>query len=80
MFSASIGVNTHLDENWTVYANTTLVVGAVAYLGITKLRDSMASSADAPLFASVAATTGFKFDAYLSQSSFSYDGEIVRTR
>lgn len=79
-FAASFGVNTHLDETWLSYANVGVVINALNYLGVSKVRDSMASPVDDTLFKYVAAATGVKFDAYLSLSEFTYAGEIAEMK
>ncbi|MBR0801686.1 RHS repeat protein, partial [Bradyrhizobium jicamae] len=61
-FVQSIGVNTHLG-NWTVYNNVGLVESALAYLGVTNVRDgSMFSTTVAQSEYSQLAAHGIKFD------------------
>lgn len=79
-FTASIGVNTHLDQVWTSYGDTAMAVGAIEYLGVGKLRDSMAGTGDAALFTSVAAAANVEFDVYLSLSAVDYDAQIAAMR
>ena len=76
-FLQSIGVNTHLDETWTSFANTATVESELNYLGVKNVRDSMEAPTDGKLFQAVAAATGVKFDVYLSESAFSADGQMA---
>ena len=76
-FLQSIGVNTHLDETWTSFANTAEVESELNYLGVKNVRDSMEAPTDGTLFQAVAAATGVKFDVYLSESAFSADGQMA---
>src|SRR5262249_45086882 len=73
-FINSIGVNTHIDFNWTSYKNIQLVENAINYIGVKSLRDSANNPADLGangLWAQVAHATGAKFDAYLGSGSAS---------
>ena len=78
-FTGSVGVNTHLDVGGT-YADTASVVKNLKYLGVSKVRDSMAAPGDAKLFSAVAAETGVQFNVYLSISEFDYDSQIAEMK
>ncbi|BAL78842.1 hypothetical protein [Bradyrhizobium cosmicum] len=67
-FTGSIGVNTHVAYSWGGYNNLALVEDDLKYLGVTKLRDGLASSPQAtPVMAGLAAD-GYKFDLIVSSN------------
>ena len=70
-FADFIGVNTHLDFNWTAYKNVPLVIQCLQFLGVKHVRDSANNPANvtAGLWKQVADATGVKFNAYIGSGS-----------
>ncbi|MET4802853.1 RHS repeat protein [Bradyrhizobium sp. LB11.1] len=67
-FINSIGVNTHAGFGWTDYNNLAMMADDLKYLGVTHLRDAMATSPAAqPVVAGLAAA-GYKFDFIVSSA------------
>lgn len=61
-FDQSIGVNVHLWETGSSYTNIALVEGALAYLGVTNIRDQLVTwSQTQPEYTALMAL-GYKFD------------------
>ncbi|WP_315833636.1 RHS repeat protein [Bradyrhizobium prioriisuperbiae] len=61
-FIGSIGVNAHVGYSWGSYDNLALVMDDLKYLGVTTIRDALATSPGAqPALAGLAAA-GYKFD------------------
>lgn len=67
-FVNSIGVNTHAGFAWTDYNNLALMVDDLKYLGVTHLRDSMATSPAAQPVIDGLAAAGYKFDFVVSSA------------
>ncbi len=61
-FISSIGVNTHAGYSWGGYNNLALVEDDLKYLGVTKLRDGLASSPAAQPILDGLAKDGYTFD------------------
>ncbi|MCP3405926.1 RHS repeat protein [Bradyrhizobium sp. CCGB01] len=61
-FISSIGVNTHTGYSWGAYNNLALVEDDLKYLGVTKLRDGLASSPSAQPILDGLAKDGYTFD------------------
>jgi putative heme iron utilization protein len=61
-FISSIGVNTHTGYSWGGYNNLALVEDDLKYLGVTKLRDGLASSPSAQPILDGLAKDGYTFD------------------
>ena len=57
-FTSEIGVNTHIDFNWSAYNNFSDVESALAYLGGKSVRDSLDNPADPAKFANLNADLG----------------------
>ena len=71
-FTATLGVNTHIDFAAYGYQNLSIVESAINYLGLKNLRDSPESTSDLGSNGSwqqVATATGAKFDAYIPEGS-----------
>lgn len=67
-FLSSIGVNTHVGYSWGAYNNLALVEDDLKYLGVTKLRDGVASNPTAQPVLDGLAKDGFKFDLVVPSS------------
>ncbi|UVO27530.1 RHS repeat protein [Bradyrhizobium arachidis] len=67
-FVNSIGVNTHAGFGWTDYNNLALMVDDLEYLGVTHLRDSMATNPAAQPVVDGLAAAGYKFDFLVSSA------------
>src|SRR4051812_31440856 len=65
-FVGSIGVNTHAGYAWGGYNNLALMEENLKYLGVTKLRDSIATSPGAQPVVDGLASAGYKFDFIVS--------------
>ncbi|MDA9400869.1 RHS repeat protein [Bradyrhizobium sp. CCBAU 45389] len=61
-FISSIGVNTHVGYGWGGYNNLALVEDDLKYLGVTKLRDGLATSPAAQPVLDGLAKDGYTFD------------------
>ena len=61
-FVGSIGVNTHVGFSWSGYDNLSMMIDNLEYLGITRLRDGMASSPEARPVLEGLATAGYTFN------------------
>jgi hypothetical protein len=70
---SAIGVNTHLDFPNSTYQNLPVTEKAIAYLGVTHLRDAAQVSTDLTIWPKVAKATGAKFDDYIGQGSPALD-------
>ena len=69
-FANNIGVNTHLDFNWSVaYSDLAQVANALSYLGVKTVRDSEDNPNDPQEFAALNQMTGIKFDFFVSPGS-----------
>ncbi|OPY94025.1 hypothetical protein A5906_15140 [Bradyrhizobium sacchari] len=67
-FTGSIGINTHVAYSWGSYSNLALIEDDLKYLGVTKLRDALATTpASQPVMDGLAAD-GYKFDVIVSSS------------
>ncbi|OKO86806.1 hypothetical protein [Bradyrhizobium sp. AS23.2] len=67
-FISSIGVNTHVGYSWGAYNNLALVEDDLKYLGVTKLRDGLASSPSAQPIIDGLAKDGYTFDLVVPSS------------
>lgn len=67
-FVNSIGVNTHAGFGWTDYNNLAMMVDDLTYLGVTHLRDAMATSPAAQPVVDGLAAAGYKFDFIVSSA------------
>jgi antitoxin component YwqK of YwqJK toxin-antitoxin module len=67
-FTGSIGVNTHVAYSWGNYSNLALMEDDLKYLGVTKLRDALATSPGASPVMSGLAADGYKFDLIVSSN------------
>nr|WP_027516295.1 RHS repeat protein [Bradyrhizobium sp. WSM1417] len=67
-FINSIGVNTHAGFGWTDYNNLALMVDDLKYLGVTHLRDAMATNPAAQPVVEGLAAAGYKFDFIVSSA------------
>ena len=67
-FTDSIGINAHAGFAWTDYNNLALMVDDLKYLGVTHLRDSMATSPPAQPVVDGLAAAGYKFDFVVSSA------------
>jgi hypothetical protein len=65
-FAGSIGVNTHAGYAWGGYNNLALMEENLTYLGVTKLRDSIATSPGAQPVVDGLASAGYQFDFIVS--------------
>lgn len=65
-FVDSLGVNTHIDFNWTSYNNLADVANALAYLGIQNVRDAIDNPTDLAKFAALNQDLGIKFDFFIA--------------
>jgi len=72
-FVSSIGVNTHAGYSWGGYNNLALVEDDLKYLGVTKLRDGLASSPAAQPILDGLAKDGYTFD-FVVQTSVAVGG------
>jgi trimeric autotransporter adhesin len=72
-FISSIGVNTHAGYSWGGYNNLALVEDDLKYLGVTKLRDGLASSPSAQPILDGLAKDGYTFD-FVVQTSVAVGG------
>ena len=61
-FVQSIGVNIHVENYWSNYANTTLVESELAYLGIDQVRDKFVDWSNLQSEYAQLAAAGVKFD------------------
>ena len=61
-FDQSIGVNIHVENYWSNYANTTLVENELAYLGIDQVRDKFVDWSNVQSEYAQLAAAGVKFD------------------
>ena len=62
-FVGSIGVNTHVGFSWGGYDNLSMMVqDSLEYLGVTRLRDGMATIPEAQPVLNGLAADGYKFD------------------
>jgi hypothetical protein len=68
-FVSTLGINTHIDFADYGYQNLTIVEASIVYLGVTNLRDSAQSPADAQTWLQVAQATHAKFDDYIAETS-----------
>ncbi len=67
-FINSIGVNTHAGFAWTDYNNLALMVDDLKYLGVTHLRDAMATNPAAQPVVDGLAAAGYTFDFIVSSA------------
>ncbi|WP_456621621.1 RHS repeat protein [Bradyrhizobium sp. P5_C12] len=67
-FTGSIGVNTHVAYSWGGYNNLALVEDDLKYLGVTKLRDGLATSPGSQPVMAGLAEDGYKFDLIVSSN------------
>nr|AWM05836.1 hypothetical protein CIT39_04775 [Bradyrhizobium symbiodeficiens] len=67
-FTGSIGVNTHVAYSWGGYNNLALVEDDLKYLGVTKLRDGLATSPQSQPVMQGLAADGYKFDFIVSSN------------
>ncbi|WP_375310675.1 RHS repeat protein [Bradyrhizobium sp. A5] len=68
-FTGSIGVNTHVAYSWGGYSNLALVEDDLKYLGVTKLRDALATTPNSQPVMEGLAADGYKFDLIVSSST-----------
>ena len=68
-FVGSLGVNTHMDFSWTSYSDLAAVQNALAYLGVTNVRDSIDNPADLAEFAALNQDLGVTFDFFIAPGS-----------
>lgn len=67
-FVNSIGVNTHAGFGWTDYNNLAMMSDDLKYLGVSHLRDAMATSPAAQPLIDGLAAAGYKFDLLVSSA------------
>lgn len=67
-FVNSIGVNTHAGFGWTDYNDLAMMVDDLKYLGVTHLRDAMATNPAAQPVVDGLAAAGYKFDFIVSSA------------
>src|SRR5258708_21232447 len=67
-FVGSIGVNAHAGFAWGGYNDLALMEDDLNYLGVNKLRDSMATSPGAQPVVDGLAAAGYKFDFVVSSA------------
>ncbi|WP_298872047.1 RHS repeat protein [uncultured Bradyrhizobium sp.] len=67
-FINSIGVNTHAGFGWTDYNNLAMMGDDLKYLGVTHLRDAMATNPAAQPVVDGLAAAGYKFDFIVSSA------------
>lgn len=67
-FINSIGVNTHAGFGWTDYNNLAMMTDDLTYLGVTHLRDAMATNPAAQPVIDGLAAAGYKFDFIVSSA------------
>lgn len=67
-FINSIGVNTHAAFGWTDYNNLAMMTDDLKYLGVTHLRDALATSPAAQPVVDGLAAAGYKFDLIVSSA------------
>ncbi len=67
-FINSVGVNTHAGFGWTDYNDLAMMVDDLKYLGITHLRDAMATNPAAQPVVDGLAAAGYKFDFIVSSA------------
>lgn len=67
-FINSIGVNTHAAFGWTDYNNLAMMTDDLKYLGVTHLRDALATSPAAQPVVDGLAAAGYKFDLLVSSA------------
>jgi hypothetical protein len=67
-FVNSIGVNAHAGFGWTDYNNLAMTVDDLKYLGVTHLRDAMATNPAAQPVVDGLAAAGYKFDFIVSSA------------
>ncbi|MBR0954368.1 beta strand repeat-containing protein [Bradyrhizobium canariense] len=67
-FTGSIGVNTHVAYSWGNYNNLALMEDDLKYLGVTKLRDALATSPGSSPVMSGLAADGYQFDLIVSSN------------
>ena len=67
-FIGSIGVNAHVGYSWGAYNNLSLVMDDLKYLGVTTLRDGLATSPTAQPVLDGLAAAGYKFDLVVPSS------------
>ncbi|MGY3346625.1 MULTISPECIES: RHS repeat protein [unclassified Bradyrhizobium] len=67
-FLNSIGVNTHAGFGWTDYNNLAMMDDDLKYLGVTHLRDAMATNPAAQPVVDGLAAAGYKFDFLVSSA------------
>ena len=68
-FTASIGINTHVDAEETSYGNVVAVENALAYLGVSNVRDTIDNPDDEAEFTQFNQQLGVKFDFFISPGS-----------
>lgn len=67
-FIGSIGVNAHAGYSWGNYNNLSLLIDDLKYLGVTTLRDGLATSPTAQPALDGLAAAGYKFDLVVPSS------------
>ncbi|WP_247430364.1 RHS repeat protein [Bradyrhizobium sp. 44] len=67
-FTGSIGVNTHVAYSWGSYNNLALMEDDLKYLGVTKLRDALATSPGSSPVMNGLAADGYQFDLIVSSN------------
>lgn len=72
-FINSIGVNTHAGFGWTDYNDLAMMVDDLKYLGVTHLRDAMATNPAAQPVIDGLAAAGYKFD-FIVSSALPFQG------
>jgi hypothetical protein len=65
-FVDNIGINTHVDFNWSAYADFEQVKHALSWLGVRNVRDAIDNPADPPRFSVLAHDLGVKFDLFVA--------------
>ena len=75
-FVDGIGINTHVDFNWTSYNNFAEVENALSYIGVTTVRDSIDNPADPQKFNELNAALGIKFDFFISPGSAGFTQQL----
>jgi hypothetical protein len=68
-FVSTLGINTHIDFADYGYQNLAIVEASIGYLGVTNIRDSAESAADAQTWLQVSQATHAKFDDYIAETS-----------
>lgn len=77
-FVNSIGINTSIDATNTSYGSFNQVEYALAYLGVTNVRDAYQGLNDSAEFNQLAAQLGISFDFYIENSAYGMNWQIAQ--